>query len=511
MLLLLLGSAQVSAGGLTIPGAGPHGQARAGAFVAKADDPSALLYNPAGFAKIDGTHFTLGVNMVNFDQEFQRAGSYEATPDSNPFEGERYPLVRDTSKPSFGLGGYQAIPFIGISTDLGHPEWPVRFGIGLNSIQGYVERKYPRRVDINGVSAPAPQRYDVVSQSAAPIRPSIAVAYSLNDKINLGLRLGWGILRVAGSRSSWSVANYSEREDFDTFFDVTDGVDAFVPTYGLGMTYRLSDNIEFGAEYSSEFRGNAVGNGLSEGGDVGLGPFEILPVDDEAAGCAPGGQPGALKACVEVGIPRRATVGARYVLRDESGLEKADLEFDVRWENYASVKNSRIIVDGRDSITGQSLNPGQSRSGFHDVFSFRLGGAYRLKAGSAGITLRGGVAHDTSTAPDGFLRLDKDGKARTTLATGVGIDVGRFRVDLGGGIVLEQDVEIAQCKPETNGPTVNDRGCGTNGVDRPISERTGPDPLQPKLAESAALENPFNAGTIKSGYLMMSLGISTRF
>src|SRR5688572_18892853 len=69
------------AGGLIVPGYGSQGQPRAGAFVAKADDPSALYYNPAGFARQRGTSVQIGLNFIDFSQRFRRAGAYEPTED----------------------------------------------------------------------------------------------------------------------------------------------------------------------------------------------------------------------------------------------------------------------------------------------------------------------------------------------------------------------------------------------------------------------------------------------
>ena len=64
-------------GGIFVPGTGPQAQGRAGACVAKADDPSALYHNPAGFSKMVGTVIYMGTNFVDYDIEFQRFGRYE--------------------------------------------------------------------------------------------------------------------------------------------------------------------------------------------------------------------------------------------------------------------------------------------------------------------------------------------------------------------------------------------------------------------------------------------------
>ena len=51
---------------MVLPGYGSAAQPRAGAFVAKADDPSAVHHNPAGLAKQRGTVVQIGFNLVSF-------------------------------------------------------------------------------------------------------------------------------------------------------------------------------------------------------------------------------------------------------------------------------------------------------------------------------------------------------------------------------------------------------------------------------------------------------------
>ena len=81
---ILAAPVAASAGGLFVPGYGSQAQPRAGAFVAKADDASALYYNPAGLAWQKGTSLHLGMNFIDFDQTYQRAGVYETPEEEGP-------------------------------------------------------------------------------------------------------------------------------------------------------------------------------------------------------------------------------------------------------------------------------------------------------------------------------------------------------------------------------------------------------------------------------------------
>src|SRR5688572_995996 len=167
-LALALAPAAAGAGGLYIPGYGSQAQPRAGAFVAKADDGSALYYNPAGLAKQRGTSIHLGFNLVDFDQRFDRDGVYEVPEDETmetDYTGDEYAPVSDNSTPALGIGGFQGIPLLAVVTDLGG-RTPLVFGVGLIAEHGFPEREYGEEYLADGSFAdpdvpPPPGRYDI--------------------------------------------------------------------------------------------------------------------------------------------------------------------------------------------------------------------------------------------------------------------------------------------------------------------------------------------------------------
>src|SRR5204863_8741242 len=63
-------AAGARAGGLFAGDAGAQAQERAGAFAAKADDPSALMHNPAGLVKAKRYEVYIGANVVGYSQSF---------------------------------------------------------------------------------------------------------------------------------------------------------------------------------------------------------------------------------------------------------------------------------------------------------------------------------------------------------------------------------------------------------------------------------------------------------
>jgi hypothetical protein len=97
--------------------------------------------------------------------------------------------------------------------------------------------------------------------------------------------------------------------------------------------------------------------------------------------------------------------------------------------------------------------------------------------------------------------------ARTTLGAGLGLQVGRTRFDLGGGYVHEGERTVTNaCNP-----TASMAGCLGNDQDRPVRQRTAPDPVQPGNGPLNQIESPFNAGTYEQRYVQLSLGATYQF
>lgn len=505
-------SQAASAGGLFVPGYGAQAQPRVGAFVAKADDPSALYYNPAGFARQKGTTVHLGMNFLDFDQRYARDGVYEAPEEGPPqaWTGDPYPVVEDDSTPAIGFGGFQGIPSVIVSTDFGGRS-PVTVGFGLIAEHGFPEREYSAYSENYTFEdpdvAPPPNRYDTVEQDVSAAFPSIAAGYAIG-KLDVGARVSWGFAGLKGTSYLWGIRNYEEDIGKDAKFAV-DVADWFIPAAQVGVLYHLSPAIELGAQYTTKRSVNGKGSGTAElGSKIGLGDVRdfIAPVADAEALCEPGGTAAELKACVDFAMPQTATIGARYILRDAAGRERGDIELDVQWEDWSDASDIKVVVDGQSGLTGLKLQEAFVRHGFKDTFSFRLGGGYDIPVAGNTLTARGGVAYDTRAADQGWTRADIDGIQRMTFGAGLGYAFGDMRVDLGGGYVYEPTRTVPDdCQPTSTSP-----GCGAGGEDA-VVDRTRPDPVQPLNGALNQVQSPINAGTYEQHYVLLSLGFTFAF
>jgi long-subunit fatty acid transport protein len=525
--VVLCGAGTATAGGLFLPGSGAVSTSRAGAAVASADDGEAIGLNPAGIAKAKGTTITFGIAAIDYFMSFQRNGTYPSIMEEDQsYEGQRYPLMTNDPKPPLGIGQFQPVPVIAIVSDLGGRIPGLHAGFGV-----YAPSAYPFRgmTNVNGkpytfntdlTDPPPPTRYDIMHQEAAVILPSVALAYRVMPDLDVGARFSAGLATIKSTVAIWGLPNQEEWVKQDGMITI-DAKDTFVPTGGLGATYRPTPRIELGANYTFPIEIHAKGTGAPEQGPAVLVsgmPVTVMPVPDAMARCAPGGAVGALKACVGVMLPATATLGGRFKFLDEAGKMTGDLELDVDWEHwggtcdYANDPNCQDPSDYRVTVDGQALVPLMDsliRHGLQDTYSVRLGGSRVIPMAQNAVVLRGGISHDTAAAKPGWERADFDGAARTMFAAGASYKMSRLSLDAGFGFVYEGTRTDARTCAPTGNP--GNMGCGPGGVEQPVDQRQGPDPTLPIIGASVQAEHPVNEGTFKSHYLMIMLGMSTWF
>ena len=517
LFVLLFAPSSANAGGTTIPGYGSQAQSRAGAFAAKANDPSAIFHNPAGLSKLTGTRLLLSLNLVNFKQAFTRQGTYDECTDAKcptgglPYSGLPYARVENQGHGKVSLGDFAVIPLLAVSSDLGLG-LPVVFAAGIfapsagSADRDYVDGYFPGQ-DPN--RAPPPQRYDTLLQQASLLLPSVAAGYTVNEKLSLGARVSWGFGSVKAQTSLWGVRNFEEWEGFDSHVAI-EAKDNFIPGFGLGALYKARDDIELGFNYRSATHMNAKGTASATPG-TGTLINGLSPLSPKTTGpyrCGAGGTVAKSIACLELTQPQVASVGGRWIAHDAQGRERADIELNVQWENWSATSTSKAVVDATTPTLPDGLNPSESKHGFKDAFSFRLGGSYTVFSGAQTVNLRAGIAHDTETAPLSWTRLDQDGFPRTTMAAGVGLQVGGYTLDLGAGYVYEGQrvVDLGGCNP-----TADNLGCSGTGLETPTGERNSPDPNQPIVSERFKTQSPFNAGLYEQSYIHLSVGLSKKF
>jgi len=162
------------AAGLYLSERGVRPLGRGGAFVAGADDLSAIVYNPAGLADV-GKTFLLDGPYVNFSSDYTRRTIVRQT---DPNTGETVSEQVQSFAPVQGSTPFLPIPTVGFSF-VPKDKWTVAFGLWAPyaGIATYPEKQ-------NG--QPAPQRYSLLSAPVELLISSLIVE-SLRNNIFFGL------------------------------------------------------------------------------------------------------------------------------------------------------------------------------------------------------------------------------------------------------------------------------------------------------------------------------------
>src|SRR4051812_40112806 len=225
------------AGGFTFPDNGTEALGRGAAFTAKADDATALEYNVAGLATQRGTRLLLDLNMAFHTYEFQRAGTYpmEDVPPGmmgSGVSGLPFPKASNVSGP-------QLAPFLGVTTDFGLLDrWT--FAVGLFAPSSYGQRNFGTTVQQNGMTYPAPSRYDLVQTNLLIVLPTVAASVRATKWLDIGLAV-----HVVVGHFDLQAVTYSDLGPGVCYSKEYPGCDALTHIVATGVTATASLGLMF--------------------------------------------------------------------------------------------------------------------------------------------------------------------------------------------------------------------------------------------------------------------------
>jgi long-chain fatty acid transport protein len=204
--------------GYRLPNQDPEGIARGNAFVATADNPSAIYYNPAGITQLEGNDLSVGVYVISTDVSFQGAGGGSASTDTAvQFVPQIYYVHSPANSDfSFGLGIYAP------------------YGLGID---------YGRYTPFPTAAQDAELAYATVNPVLAwEVTPGLSVAAGLTyNRADVHLERRIGLIP-------------NDYFEFDGNGDTTG--------FNLGVLYQPVDQWSFGLNYRSptevKFKGRSV-------------------------------------------------------------------------------------------------------------------------------------------------------------------------------------------------------------------------------------------------------------
>jgi long-chain fatty acid transport protein len=216
--------ASLQAGGFRLPDQDAFATARGEAFVATADNPSAIYYNPAGITQLDGSNLRGGIYGIYLDPGYKPPGGSSSYNINNNFH---------------------AIPQIFYTYSLKDTNWPVTFGLGIYAPFGLSE-KWPQDTGFRTVATQGALNYYTVNPVIAyrlPGHVSIAAGLMVNYS---SIDLEQGLTPVPGN-------------DLFKFKG-----DAWALGYNLGLMWQPVKQLSFGTTFRSATRMNYGGNTVTE-------------------------------------------------------------------------------------------------------------------------------------------------------------------------------------------------------------------------------------------------------
>ena len=508
LLTWLLVAANVStalAGGFEYPANGTAALGRGGAFAARADDLTAIEYNPAGLLKIPGNMFYLGDNIT----------LHQATFTPYTLTGAEQPAVENDAGP------FWTAPVVGASTDLGLENW--RFAIGAYGPSSYGKSSFgadgiDRCFGMTGTDSKSSaerdecfadpalsHRHMMVSTDFLMAYYTISTAYGRKDRWGVGVSLHWvDLIRskytlFVNAATPKLVVFGEEMLDVEATLDVADHVN-FAATIGawwkpvksveLAFSARVPPvNFEATGSTRLRFQDSLLARVYAQETDAGDAEG-LLSFDNSDKATT-----GAIPTTLRFSYPMTARMGIRYshlVGAGDHERELFDVEFDTVWDGWSVLESFDVELEGYMQMHGSgvsnadklSFKPMSIPKRYKDTWSFRLGGQY---SPVDWLVLRSGGYYETGAVPNDYSHLDFASFDRFGASGGASFKVSNLTLSLAYSHIFQQDRDVSA--EET-------------GVYRqyPLVDE------QPRIAENAA-----GAGRFETSYDVFSAAVAYAF
>ena len=501
VLVFFGGTPRADANGYDYPDLGASALGRGAAFVAKADDPLALYYNPAGAARLGGTRILVGGNLILTQTRFLRLNFADPSGNIRAYPHDSTLMMPEVDSQE----GPFVAPLVMMTSDLGGLLRPLH----LVLLAGFYGPNSHRDVDMPafckpGVSPceasgpgglPNPARYDTLHRSVVVFFPSLGLAWQPLPWLSIGAVFQLGFTKFDYTMMAGAVAGEDPRGDIRVDLDVASSPS---PTGLFGIHLRPLPWLEFGvsARAGLTFKGEGeVRTHLADGIEDYLG----IPVRTE---------PDPAPAQISIPMPWLVRAGVRYVYHDGRGRELFDVELDYVFEGTSVLQSLEVKthVDILAVATGRPLIPTIEGvpvpHAWVDTHSLRLGGAYTLfdvlPRGTV-LTFRGGAFYETSPMPAAYTRLDFLALERYGLTLGLGVSYGRYRLDIAYAALLH--------RPRTVQPDAGKAPCSGSGLQEGCGSRVREVvPLKP-----SQVGDPVGNGRYEATIHLVSLSLRVAF
>jgi long-chain fatty acid transport protein len=445
----------VAEGGYFSGQAGARAAGRSGAFVAKADDLSAVLFNPAGLADLDASLIQLG-NQISYNgYTYTRATTLDY---GNPQNGVAPSVAFATVEN--GRPWQPLEPLLGVASHLGLPNWG--FALAALAPPGTGREQFP----IDGG-----QRYVMVSREAIILSYVASAAWRYHEVFGIGATAEWIAvprldysLVIDGTPFAGAANPVSSQLDM---LATMSGSDWFTFNAILGAWFRPTPSLELGVA------GQVVPANVVAHSRLSVTPLQpslgdvVLTRDGAPAN----------DVTVTLPMPLLARVGARY-RHLRGGRELFDVELDLEYETWSRVNRFSVGTNHlQANYAGQTINLDRIDIEKHwrDTLGVKLGGDFAAIPGR--LTLRGGLFYVTATSDAAYASVDFASAAQLGGSAGTSVRLGQhwelsvaYQIRIQPRVsVSETDARVYQQVPGSacQAPYTDPATCNPNTLGRP--------------------------------------------
>jgi long-chain fatty acid transport protein len=339
------------------------------AFVAVADDPSAILFNPAGLTQLPGTNFYSGGSLIVPSSQYKSpSGKSEKTEFQTFFAPHLYASSDfNTKEMCFGLGVYS--PF-----GIGGTKWSET---GLT-------------------------RYISTDSLIGTVAVNPVAAWRLTPWLSLGAGFYYECAEVTSER----MINQSSLRAGDGKFSLE--------SHGLGGGWGYNAGILF-------FPGQRFSFGLSYRSWSNVGEDMTLTLDNIAPALRSllGGSSFKTGASSSIDFPQAVCPGVAF-----RPTERLTFSFDANWLGWSSLKV--MNVDLQRKVPQAGVTDISIPFDFKDAWMLKAGFEYKL---NDKLALRGGYMYTENNMPDITLNPGNPNADQHGVTLGLGYKMGRFTFD----------------------------------------------------------------------------------
>lgn len=367
----------------------------ASAFAARASNPSAIFYNPAGITQLDGINMTLGTNLITLKTTYHKPGGGDKTSTKDRLDTPSYFYVTKKINDKFatGFGFYQ--PY-GLASDW-QSDWPGRHIITYAMLRTFFFNPVIAWKPIENLSIGVGvigAYSDVVLNSRLVYEKMAAANGLVLPPGTLDGVEGLSRLRGAGEGA---------------------GINA-------GGLYSISDDIKIGVSYRSPIRIRYSGRADFNKSDSAISPA-VAVINATLFNS---------RARTKITMPPQLLAGVSYNIS-----KNLTAEFDLDWRGWSRLDTLKI------KFRDKRMKDVKIAQQWKDTVTYRAGLEYRL---NNNLALRGGYAYDPSTVPNNRLDPMVPDADKHAVTLGLGYKLGNWKFDISNMAIFFEEASTRNAK-----------------------------------------------------------------